>query len=472
MNIEWLNRAIAGLGSQDTSLTGLDHAIGWLIRCFVEGKFYKLFALLFGMGFAVMLLRAKELGRPFGAWFSRRMLALIAFGLLHMVFLWGGDILHDYGFAGLVLLAWIFLLRKEGFKQYDNPRSFFKLSVIWLSVPVFITIMTGIGFGISQDTQDLTMQWQDQIKVSAHVERLMSEHEARTTEEQQTLTRLKNDEKTLAETLTTVDTIQPQIVESQSVEDKADIQVLSSDELLLQQAENIVAEQLEISTRENEEVAAFTQYSYWQATLFRIDFMAFMLMFTPPFVFMMLLPVFILGYWLISAGVMKNYQEYRSAFNIMAWIGCGLGVGLETAGLLIVQHPVANQIMLLQGVGETLFFVGQYVMAIGYFALIMRLMCSEHWRRRLNHFAPMGRMALTNYIMHSVILTSIFYGYAGGYFGEISRAPQMLIVLAIVIFQLAFSTWWLKYYAFGPLEWLWRCLSYKKMQPMKLSVNT
>ena len=70
--------------------------------------------------------------------------------------------------------------------------------------------------------------------------------------------------------------------------------------------------------------------------------------------------------------------------------------------------------------------------------------------------------------MHSVILTTIFYGYAGGYFGEISRAPQMLIVFAMVIFQLLFSRWWLNNFAFGPLEWLWRCLSYKKLQAMRI----
>ena len=98
----------------------------------------------------------------------------------------------------------------------------------------------------------------------------------------------------------------------------------------------------------------------------------------------------------------------------------------------------------------------------------MRLLTHEKWQKRLAVFAPMGRMALTNYIMHSIVLTSIFYGYAGGYFGEISRAPQMLLVLAIIIFQLLFSRWWLSSYAFGPLEWLWRCLSYKKLQPMRI----
>ncbi len=76
-------------------------------------------------------------------------------------------------------------------------------------------------------------------------------------------------------------------------------------------------------------------------------------------------------------------------------------------------------------------------------------------------------MALTNYIMHTVILVLIFHGYAGGMFGEISRAGQMLIVAAILIFQLYFSAWWLARFRFGPLEWLWRSLTYMSVQPMK-----
>ena len=170
MNIEWFNRAISSLGSQDTSLSGLDHAVGWLIRCFVEGKFYTLFSLLFGMGFAVMLIRAKEAERPFGAWFSRRMIALIVFGLLHMIFLWGGDILQSYGVAGLLLLAWVTLLKKPSFAQYDNPKSFFKLAIVWLSVPIMISIVSAIGFGVSHDNDALLEQWHEEIKVTERVD--------------------------------------------------------------------------------------------------------------------------------------------------------------------------------------------------------------------------------------------------------------------------------------------------------------
>ena len=465
MNIEWFNRAISALGTQDTSLTGLDHAVGWLIRCFVEGKFYTLFSLLFGMGFAVMLIRAKAANRPFGAWFSRRMLVLIIFGLLHLVFLWGGDILHNYGFAGLLLIGWITLLKKDRYKVYDNPKSFFKLAVTWLSVPIVISVMAGIGFGVLHDSDSLTAQWQEEVLVAERVLAINQTHETSTrstqpyAEEPVKLGALSVNEQ--AATTPTQDTVDGR-------QEAGELAALSSNMLIEQQAQDLVNEQQALAADAAEEVAAFTQDSYWQATEFRLDFALFIMMFTIPFSFTMLLPIFILGYWLVASGIMRNYRQHQSAFNIMAWVGIGMGAVMEVAGLLVAQHPVAMQVLVLQLVGETLFFIGQFVMTAGYFGLLMCLLSTDKWHKRLSVFSPMGRMALTNYISHSIILTSIFYGYAGGYFGEISRAPQMLIVFAIIAFQLVFSRWWLSHYAFGPLEWLWRCLSYKALQPMRL----
>jgi uncharacterized protein len=182
-----------------------------------------------------------------------------------------------------------------------------------------------------------------------------------------------------------------------------------------------------------------------------------------------LLPIFLLGYWLISSGTIKNHKENGHIFKPMAWIGMTFGLVTSVGSLLLLQHPVAKIPGVLQGVGQILFLMSQYLLAAGYLGVTIRLLNSETWSKRLGKFAPMGRMALTNYIMHSVILTTIFYGYAGGLYGQISRAPQMGIVVAIIVFQMIFSSWWLKRYQFGPLEWLWRSLTYKKRQPMRIT---
>jgi uncharacterized protein len=81
--------------------------------------------------------------------------------------------------------------------------------------------------------------------------------------------------------------------------------------------------------------------------------------------------------------------------------------------------------------------------------------------------AAVGRMAFTNYIMQSVICTIIFYGHGFGLFGKVPRTGQFGIVVAIWIFQLMISPVWLGYFQFGPLEWLWRCLTYWQVEPIR-----
>ena len=75
-------------------------------------------------------------------------------------------------------------------------------------------------------------------------------------------------------------------------------------------------------------------------------------------------------------------------------------------------------------------------------------------------------MAFTNYISQSVICTLIFYGHGLGLFERVDRLGQLAIVVAIWILQLLWSPWWLARFRFGPLEWLWRSLTYMKFQPM------
>ena len=450
MNIEWFGRSMLSLGSFDTNLTGLDHTAGWLVRCFVEGKFYKIFALLFGMGFAVMLISAKEANRPYGSFFLRRMVVLYVFGLLHMAFLWGGDILHDYAFAGLVLLAWIFFLKRSDSQLFDKPRSLLKVGLIWLIIPALISVLAGFGFGLTFDRESLSEMWQQEQHITMLVDEKIMQVNSENFEELE-----------LAPTLELTEKNDNLVQQEQSLENAEQV-------LIQQEVDDLVASRLEFETEEAQEILALSEGSYWQATEFRIGFASFMLMLSPVFAFTMYLPLFILGYWFILSGVLKNHQQHQTLFKSMAWIGLGLGFPLTIGGLLITQHPATENIMLLFTTGSTLFFIGEYVLSAGYIGLVISLLGSENWARYLNKFAPLGRMALTNYITHSVILTSIFYGYAGGLYGQISRAPQMLIVLVMIVIQLYFSTWWLKRFQFGPLEWLWRSLTYKKMQPMRV----
>jgi uncharacterized protein len=89
------------------------------------------------------------------------------------------------------------------------------------------------------------------------------------------------------------------------------------------------------------------------------------------------------------------------------------------------------------------------------------------WRRVLGIIAPAGRIALTTYVMQSVIATTLFYGRGLG-LPPPGAAACLAIALAIFAVQVAIAHAWLRYFRFGPLEWLWRSLVYMKRQPMRV----
>jgi uncharacterized protein len=81
--------------------------------------------------------------------------------------------------------------------------------------------------------------------------------------------------------------------------------------------------------------------------------------------------------------------------------------------------------------------------------------------------AAVGRMALSNYLTHSIVCTTLFYGYGFGLYGTIHRTGLVAIVVAIWVFQLWISPIWLRHFRFDPAEWLWRSLTYWRVQPMR-----
>jgi uncharacterized protein len=85
-----------------------------------------------------------------------------------------------------------------------------------------------------------------------------------------------------------------------------------------------------------------------------------------------------------------------------------------------------------------------------------------------SRLAAVGQMAFTNYILQSIICSTIFYGYGFGLFGKLQRYEIYYVVILCWMVHLVLSPWWLSRYRFGPLEWCWRSLTYWKRQPMRL----
>jgi len=81
--------------------------------------------------------------------------------------------------------------------------------------------------------------------------------------------------------------------------------------------------------------------------------------------------------------------------------------------------------------------------------------------------APVGQMALTNYLLESIIATTIFYGYGLALFGQVGAAWGIVLTVVIYLLLIPFSHWWMKRFLYGPAEWLWRSMTYWKWQPLR-----
>ena len=142
-------------------------------------------------------------------------------------------------------------------------------------------------------------------------------------------------------------------------------------------------------------------------------------------------------------------------------------VGLFAGGMgTLVTTGVLGDVSL--GAWDSFAFdVAAIALALGYGALLLVAYERRPARRVLDLFAPLGRMALTNYLMQSLVFGLVFYGYGLGRFGAMSVTHALLLGLGVYAAQVAASAWWLHRFRFGPVEWLWRSATYAAWQPFR-----
>jgi uncharacterized protein len=109
--------------------------------------------------------------------------------------------------------------------------------------------------------------------------------------------------------------------------------------------------------------------------------------------------------------------------------------------------------------------IGHPMLALGYAATVALL--AVDGRRLVTVFAPVGLMALTNYLMHSIICVVLSYGFGFALWWRIGAGAALAIAVAIIALQIPLSAWWLSRYRFGPVEWIWRRLTYRRPLPMR-----
>lgn len=175
---------------------------------------------------------------------------------------------------------------------------------------------------------------------------------------------------------------------------------------------------------------------------------------------LMLIGMALYGWGVVTAA--RPPDVYR---RLALW-GFGLGLPLVLAGLA-VDLAYRFDFEAMWFTNGVLNYLGSAGMALGYLALVM-LGCLLRPAGALMHgLAAVGRMALTNYLLQTILGVLVFYGTGLGLFGSVGRAAQWLFVLAVWGFELALSTWWLERFRFGPFEWLWRTMTYLRPQPMR-----
>lgn len=104
---------------------------------------------------------------------------------------------------------------------------------------------------------------------------------------------------------------------------------------------------------------------------------------------------------------------------------------------------------------------------LAYMSTIVLLSRHALWGKRLHTLAPVGQMALSNYLTQSLVCTFIFYGYGLGLYAQVGTAFGMGLAVIIYALQIPISHWWLGRFFYGPMEWLWRSLTYLHPQPMR-----
>jgi uncharacterized protein len=178
---------------------------------------------------------------------------------------------------------------------------------------------------------------------------------------------------------------------------------------------------------------------------------------------------FLIGLWLGRIGIFKDLGAYAKKIkDFMLW---SIGALILSAGFMIATFATAPQPI---DFSTWQFALGMNFMDWVSVSMSSIILCGflmlyqkDSWRKRLSFFAPYGRMALTNYVMQSVIGTFLFFGWGLGYIGQFGALICFLLGMGVIIIQTLFSKYWLKNFRYGPLEWLWRCGTYLKWQPFK-----
>lgn len=181
-----------------------------------------------------------------------------------------------------------------------------------------------------------------------------------------------------------------------------------------------------------------------------------------PFFGPRLLGLFLLGTWVWRRGILQGLANRETLLRrCQLWgFAVGLPLGLGGEVFMLVKAPVMSQPSLDGLVYFAVNSVAVPALSAAYLATVASLGTGGAWRKRVHWFAPVGRMALTNYLTQTVVCTMIFYGYGLGWFGKVGPIAGLGLAVAIYGAQMRLSRWWLGRWRQGPAEAAWRWVTY------------
>ena len=379
--------------------TGLNLWVWGVNTVLFEGKMRAIFSMLFGAGMLVLTSRLEQRGLAAESAdvYYRRLLWLLAFGLLHAYFIWWGDILFFYAVLGLFLYP----LRR--------------LSARTLMVAGLALLLIGAGRGL---WSAMDLRWAQQAGRAA--EAAAASGQTLTDEQKRALTAW-NEQR--------------------------------------QRGGGPPAEEL---TRET---AAY-RGTYPDTLFWRVGFLSSE---QPQWLYSYF--VFdIGGVMLLGIGLLK-LRFLDAGLPLRTYIAIavvGYGVGIPIAAVAVSHDIRSGFDSTTMALGSVLHAVARLPVAFGHIAVVMVVWKAGVLRWLTQPLAAVGQTAFSCYIAQSLICTTLFYGYGFGLFARLERYQQMLVVLAVWLVLLIVSPLWLRRFRFGPLEWLWRSLTYLERQPMRL----
>lgn len=366
-----------------------------------EGKMRGLFTLLFGAGIMLFILNKKNNSIHVADAYMRRMMWLLLFGIIDgYLLLWTGDVLYEYALCGLLLFA------------FRNLRVRYMLAIAFVAISIF-TWNTGKTFN----------KYKNQSVVYKETLQLLKEGKPLTEERKKIHDEFKN------------------ILGHHMPFSKEVIEELKTD----------LTEKLMVHNSGYDEI-----FEDHKEEVFEGQTKGFYTSFYETF------GTILLGMALFKLGFFEYCFRLRT-YRLFCFVGIPIGIALY-----ILDHKL--QVKTQAELWDTYswrpfstFYIespARIILIIGYASALMLLCRIVYLKKFLSLLANTGRMALTNYIMQTLICTFYFYGL--GYYAQYNALQLLIFVLCVWVIQIAFSTLYLRCFEMGPIEWLWKRLTYGK----------